>query len=311
MPSTTPSENPRGILFMLATTVGFILSDTFVKLASAELAVGQIIVVRSLIAAPIVALVAWQRGAFGNLKGMAERFIALRAVGEVGATALYLSALAHLEIANSTAIIQTVPLAATAAAALLMGEKVGIRRWSAVAVGLAAVLLIVRPGLEGFSVWSLLALGSVGFIVLRDLASRFLPATTHPFAVSTLSLTIMIPLGLAMLPFGTWGVLTPRTLFYCAASGVSLAIAFALVTLAMRHGAISVVAPFRYAILLWAIVIQIVVFSVWPDALTLIGGGVLVATGLYTLYRERKVKQAGAAAASPAPVARPSSVRGQ
>ena len=88
------------------------------------------------------------------------------------ATALYLTALAHLEIANATAIAQLTPLAMTASAALFLGERVGIRRWTAIGIGFLAVLLIMRPGMQGFNAWSLLALGSVSFVVLRDLSSR-------------------------------------------------------------------------------------------------------------------------------------------
>ena len=299
MPSTaTLSENSRGILFMLASTMSFILSDTFVKLASEELSVAQIIILRSVITAPPVAFVAWRQGAFANFGLLAERYLALRAVGEVGATALYLSALANMAIANATAIIQTVPLAGTAAAALFLNERVGIRRWSAVAIGFAAVLLIVRPGLEGFNGWSLLALASVAFIVLRDLSSRFLPASTHPLAVSTMSLTVLIPLGFLMLPFESWRPVTSSALINCAGSGLFIAFGFVFITHAMRTGKMAVVAPFRYAVLLWAIIIQIVIFGIAPDLLTLAGSAVLVATGFYTLYRERKVKEAGAARAA-------------
>jgi S-adenosylmethionine uptake transporter len=299
-PVSSLSENSRGILFMLATVTGFAFGDTFVKLASADLSIAQIIIIRSLIAAPVVALVALHQGAFADMRGMAERFIALRAVGEVGATAIYLTALAHLDLANATAILQIVPLATTAVAALFLGEPVGIRRWGAIGIGLLAVLLIVRPGMQGFNGWSLLALASVGFIVLRDLSSRLLPAATNPLAVSTLSLVVMIPLGFAMLPFQSWEPLTLRAIVYCGVSGMFLSAAFVSITLAMRHGEVAVVAPFRYAILLWAVVLQIAIFGVWPDSLTLIGSAVLVATGLYTLYRERKVK--GGTATTLAPV---------
>ena len=280
---------------MIASTMSFILSDTFVKLASEELSVAQIIILRSLITAPPVAFVAWRQGAFANFGLLAERYLALRAVGEIGATALYLSALANMAIANATAIIQTVPLAGTAAAALFLNERVGIRRWSAVAIGFAAVLVIVRPGLEGFNGWSLLALASVAFIVLRDLSSRFLPATTHPLAVSTMSLTVLIPLGFLMLPLESWRPVTSTALVNCAGSGLFIACGFVFITHAMRTGKMAVVAPFRYAVLLWAIIIQIVIFGIAPDLPTLAGSAVLVATGFYTLYRERKVKEAGAA----------------
>lgn len=289
-PAPSFSENSRGILLMLGASAGFILNDTCVKLASDDLSIPQIIIVRSLIALPVVVLVGVQQGAFANLWTMTERFFLIRAVGEIGATAFYLTALAHMAIANSTAIMQIVPLAATAAAALLLGEKVGLRRWSAITVGLAAVLLIIRPGLAGFDSWSLLALVAVVFVVMRDLASRMLPPETHPLTVSCLSLAAMVPLGLVMLPFSFWGALSERSLLLCAGSGLFLSAAYVMVTQAMRHGEMAVVSPFRYAIMPLAVIIQIVVFSVWPDALTLIGSAILVATGLYTLYRERKVK---------------------
>jgi drug/metabolite transporter (DMT)-like permease len=293
-PAPSFSENSRGILLMLGASTGFILNDTCVKLASEELSIAQIIIVRSLIALPVVVLVGVQQGAFANLRTTAERFICIRTVGEIGATGFYLTALAHMNIANSTAIIQIVPLAATAATAIFLGERVGLRRWSAILVGLAAVLLIIRPGLEGFNVWSVAALIAVGFVVLRDLASRLLPPQTHPLVVSCLSLIAMIPLGLVMLPFSFWAPLTQRSILLCAGSGLLLSAAYVMVTQAMRHGEMAVVSPFRYAILLLAIVIQILVFSVWPDVLTLSGSAILVATGLYTLYRERKVKGSGA-----------------
>ncbi|MGH6924543.1 MAG: DMT family transporter [Propylenella sp.] len=297
-PAPSLSENSRGILFMLGAMAGFIVNDTFVKLASEELSVAQILVVRSIIALPFAVLIGIHQGAFGNPRLLAERFIWLRAVSELGAAAFYLTALAHMDIANATAIIQIVPLTATAAAAILLGETVGIRRWTAILIGLGAVVLIIRPGVQGFNAWSLLALTSVGFVVARDLASRMLPADTHPMAVSVLSLVAMIPLGLAMLPFSFWGPLTMRGLLLCAGSGLLLAASYVLITQAMRHGEMAVVSPFRYAILLLAILIQIVVFSVWPDSLTIVGSAILVATGLYTLYRERRVMGAGAALTS-------------
>jgi S-adenosylmethionine uptake transporter len=297
-PIASLSGNSRGVLFMLASTVSFIVSDTFVKLASADFAAGQILLVRSLMTAPLMAMIAWRQGAFVNIRGMAERFIGLRMIGEIGASALYLSALVRMDIANATAILQLTPLASTAAAALFLGEKVGFRRWSAIVIGFLAVLLIVRPGVAGFSGWSVLALSAVGFVVLRDLSSRFLPATTQPLAVSALSLSVLAPLGLAMLPLETWGPLTTAAVLHCAASGVFIACGFVFITLAMRNGELSVVGPFRYAILLWAVIIQVAVFGIWPDALTLVGGAILVATGLYMLYRERQTKVARQAAGS-------------
>ncbi len=144
--------------------------------------------------------------------------------------------------------------------------------------------------MEGFNVWSVSALIAVVFVVVRDLSSRMLPPQTHPLAVSCLSLAASIPLGLAMLPFSFWAPITTRGMLLCAGSALSLSFAYVMIVQAMRHGEVGVVSAFRYAIMLMAIVVQVAVFASWPDTLTLAGSAVLLATGLYTLYRERKVK---------------------
>ena len=307
MASAQPiSENYRGILFMVAACTGFILNDTCVKLASEELPIPQIIVLRSVMALPLVLLFCWQRGMLRDLLEVGDRHLWLRTLGEVGGTAAFLTALAHLDIANITAITQTVPLAVTAAAALFMGENVGVRRWSAIAVGFAAVMLVIRPGTEGFNAWSLLALCAVGCVVLRDLSSRAMASRISPLTVTVVSLLTLIPLGAVMSYWTPWQPVSGRALSLTFASAVMLSIAYVLVVHAMRHGEISVVAPFRYVFLVWAILIQIAVFAVWPDSLTLLGSAVLVATGLYTLYRERKVKgQAAPLTAAPAALPAP------
>jgi drug/metabolite transporter (DMT)-like permease len=305
-PVASLSENYRGIVYMVAASTLFIFNDTFVKLASEDIPVPQIIVLRSLIALPLALLFCWHQRLLGSLFALRDRFLWLRTVGELGGTAAYLTALARLEIANITAIAQTTPLAVTAAAALLMGERVGIRRWSAILVGFAAVLLVIRPGMEGFNAWSLLALLTVAFVVLRDLSSRAMALSVQPLTVTIVSLAALIPLGLALSVFEPWRPATVPALLYCFGSALTLCVAYVLVVHAMRHGEISVVAPFRYVFLIWAILIQIVVFAVWPDSWTLLGSAILVATGIYTVYRERKVKGAAAPlTAAPATVPPP------
>jgi drug/metabolite transporter (DMT)-like permease len=293
------SENMRGIALMVAACSCFILNDTCVKLASEDVTVPQVIVLRSLIALPLVALFCWWSGLLSNLLAIGDRYLWLRTLGEIGGTATYLSALARLEIANITAIAQLTPLAVTGGAAVFLGEKVGIRRWSAIAIGFLAVVLVIRPGMQGFNAWSLLALISVGFVVIRDLSSRAMPHQIHPLTVTIVSLATLVGLGLAMLPLEPSKPLTLRAIGLCCGSAISLSAAYALIVDAMRHGEISVVAPFRYVFLIWAIVIQIVVFTTLPDALTLIGSAVLVATGLYTVYRERRVKGPSATLTGP------------
>jgi drug/metabolite transporter (DMT)-like permease len=283
------NDNRAAIVFMLLAMAAFIFNDSAAKLASADLETGQIIFVRGLIASPIIILLAWIQGAFRQPGRLFHRTVRLRTLGELLATGLYLTALFHMPIANSTAILQTVPLATTAAAALILGEAVGIRRWAAIALGFAGVLLIVRPGSEGFNVWSLFALAAVGAILLRDLTSRVLPADIPALGIIALSSVAVTTLGAVMSQFGEWRQITSETFVYLCASGFFLIGGYYFILLAMRTGEISAIAPFRYTILLWAILIQILIFGVWPDLPTIAGSAILVATGLYTLYREQVV----------------------
>ena len=279
------SDNASGIVYMLVASACLIVNDTSVKLASQDIAVSQIIVLRSLLALGMLLTVCWWLGLLPGAEVLGNRFLWLRTAGELGATGTYLSALARLELASATAILQTAPLVVTVAAAVILRERVALGRWIAIAIGLFAVLLIIRPGTSGFTLWSLVALASVGFIVVRDLSSRMMPAPIHPITVALVTVTCCLPLGLGMSSFEPWLTVTPRAFLLCLVGAVTLSSAFAFLVLAMRAGDVAVVSPFRYSLLLWAVVIQIVLFSTWPDLATIVGSVLLVATGLYTFWR--------------------------
>jgi drug/metabolite transporter (DMT)-like permease len=125
-----------------------------------------------------------------------------------------------------------------------------------------------------------------------------MPPSVRPMTVTLVSLLALIPIGLAMSLFQPWTPMSRVGLLHCAGAAIMLSVAYVLIVQAMRFGEIAVVAPFRYSFLLWALLIQLIVFSAPPDAFTLIGSALLVATGVYTLYRERRVKGEAAAAAS-------------
>jgi drug/metabolite transporter (DMT)-like permease len=275
---------------MLGCCAGFIANDTFVKLASEDIPIPQVIVIRSLFAVPLVVAYCWYRGLFAHLFRLGDAHLWWRTFAELCGTATYLTALARMDIAVSTAISQLTPLAVTAGAAIFLREEVGWRRWTAIGIGFLAVVIIIRPGTAGFTPWSLLPLVTVGCVVLRDLASRRMAAWVDPLIVSYVTVVTLIPLGLALTAFEPWRALTVGAAIYCLGAALVLSVAYVLVVPAARLGSVSAVAPFRYSMLLWAILIQITVFGVLPDGLTLIGSAILVATGLYTVYREHKVK---------------------
>lgn len=296
--------NGRAIAAMLAAMLFGIAGDTFAKLVSTDLPLGQIIVVRGLLSLLILLLFSRFSGYSFSVRLMADRFVMMRVVLNVASMVLYLSALFRMPIANATAILQVLPLTVTAAGAVLLAAPVGWRRWTAIAVGFCGVIIIVRPGPEGFNLWALAALAGVLCGALRDLVTRRIPIAVSSVGIYAASLIGGIVVGLAMGLMEDWAALDgPKTAALAGAAILSAA-ANVLLVFATRAGEISVVAPFRYSIIVWAVLIGIFVWDEIPDALTLFGAAIIVATGVYSFLRERKIARGGAQAAAavrPAP----------
>jgi len=288
-PAAEPNQNRLGIIYMLIAMVSFIVNDTLVKVASENLPTGEIIFVRGLIVSPVVVAIAWWRGGFDNLKLLRHPSLFWRTLGDVAATALYLSALFHMQLANASAILQVVPLATTAGAAIFLGEKVGIRRWSAIVIGLTGALLIVRPGLEGFNAWSMVALLAVGAVAVRDLASKQLPKGLPTLTVTAIAAVAVGLFGGVMTLFEETVTPSVGDLAILVAAGFCCVLGYIFIIAAMRTGEISVVAPFRYSLMVYAVILQVFVFGQWPDAFLFLGTFILVGTGIYTFYRERRL----------------------
>lgn len=278
---------------MAVAMAGFVLNDTMMKLVFGNLEVFQAIFLRGLLLSLLLALLALPRGQLLHRPSPGDlRALSLRVVGEIGSAICFLTALYHMPIANVTAIIQVIPLALTLAAALFFGEQVGWRRYSAIAVGFAGVMIIVRPGAEGFDAYALWAVVAVGFMVLRDLATRrFSPAIPSLYVALVTAVLTAAFAGLASLT-EPWPAPAPRDLGLLMASASFLVFGYLFSIKAMRVGEVAFVSPFRYTILIWAIVLGIVVFGDIPDRWTLIGAAIVVATGIYTFYRERKLMRA-------------------
>lgn len=276
---------------MLIASMGFIFNDALIKLSGESLPLGEAVFLRGSFAIVLMTCAAWYTGALAHMRNVLHPAIGLRIIGETLATLFYLAALFHIPIANNTAILQVLPLIVTAGSAIFLGDTVGWRRWSAVAVGFCGVLLIVRPGLEGFTIWSLSALVGVCFMAVRDLSTRRIPAEIPTFAVALASIigtTCLV--GPIMAPFEVWILPSATTLLLLVGSAMFILVGFVFIIIAMRSGEIAVVAPFRYSIVIWAIILGIVIWGEIPDTLTLAGIGILIATGVYTFLRERKVR---------------------
>jgi drug/metabolite transporter (DMT)-like permease len=274
---------------MTVSMAGFTLSDAITKFLFDFMNMGELMLVRGVIATGLVAMLGWTRGAFDKPAALLHPLIALRVFGEAAATLTFFIGLAAMPLPNVSAIMQALPLAVTAGAAIVYAEPVGWRRWSAVAVGFLGVLLIVRPGTEGFSSASLWILACVFFCVVRDLATKRIPEDIPTLAVSTLTAAAVTAIGAVMiLPLGGWRPIEPSHLGLIAIAAVLLLFGYQFIIMAMRRGDISFVAPFRYTALIWALFLGWLVFSVIPDRMTLTGSAIVVGSGLYMLWRERR-----------------------
>ena len=282
--------NLRGAGLMMLSMAAFTLNDTSVKFLGDSLPLAQILFLRGMVSILLLTVVAWGMGAIRlDLPAREWRLIGLRSLADLAATYFFLNALLHIPLANITAIMQALPLTVTLGAALFFREPLGWRRLSAIAIGFGGVLMIVRPGAEGFDAWSLYALGAVASVTLRDLAARRLAAST-PSATAALAGALLITVAAGGVTLWQGGQpLTPVNAGIASLAGVFIFVGYLSSVATMRAGEVGFVSPFRYTGLVWALILGFVVFGDWPDGMTLAGAGIVVATGLFTLYRERRV----------------------
>lgn len=292
-------DNLRGSLWMVAAMAGFAIEDMFLKSAAASLPVGQILMIFGAGGMLGFAVLAARRGERILHPAILSPAILIRCVFEVAGRLFYTLAIALTPLSSASAILQATPLVVVMGAALIFGEKVGWRRWMAIAVGFAGVLIILRPGLDGFTPLSLLAvLGMLGFAG-RDLATRAAPPVLSNLQLGVYGFAMMVPTGAILLAV-SGGAALPSVLAagQLAAATVIGVLAYYALTSAMRMGEVSVVTPFRYTRLVFALILGVTVFAEQPDAATLLGSAVIVGSGIYTLLRSRRV-QAMATQAGP------------
>ena len=283
-------DNLRGATLMVLAMLGFAIEDSFIKLMGDALPVGQILMMLGAGGALVFAVVVLLQGRALFEREMLTTPVLLRAVGEIFGTMCFISAIVFTPLSTASAILQATPLVVTLGAALFLGEAVGWRRWAAISVGFMGVLMIIRPGLDGFSPLSLFAVGGVFGLALRDISTRKIPQTLSSMQLSFLGFVVLIPAGVALLWITDQSMapLDARLWLLIAASiGIGVFAYYGIVA-AMRVGEVSFVTPFRYSRLIFAMVIGVAFFGERPDALTVLGGGIIVASGIYTVLRERK-----------------------
>jgi drug/metabolite transporter (DMT)-like permease len=293
------SDNLRGILAIVASQICFIINDTLMKLvassvpasATAPLPMGEAIVLRGVVTVAIIAAILTSLGLWTGLPRLYSRAIGGRALAEIGASMAYLFAVVGMPIANLVGILQVVPLALTAGAALFLREHIGWRRWTASLIGFLGVLMIIRPGAAPFGSAMALAILSVTLIVVRDLITRGLPPGIPVLLISGSSALALTLGGLALAPFETWIWPSPTQSIWIAVAALHLVGANTWLIQSLRIGEIAVVGPFRYSVILVAVASGYFIWHEVPDSWSWVGIAVVTAAGIYTLVREQHVKR--------------------
>lgn len=285
------SDNMRGAFLMMGAMCAYTVNDAFMKAAASDVPLFQAIMIRGIGAVVCLTIMC---KVMGQLRfDFARRdwgLIVLRTAAEVAGTFFFLTALLNMPIANITAIMQVLPLSVALAAAIFLREPLGWRRLTAIFVGFVGVVLIIQPGGADFNSFSLYALVTVVCVTFRDLAVRRMSHDAPPVLIALVAAVGVAALGCIGALFTELEPVTVTAGLQLGGATLFLIFGYIFSVTAMRSGEIGFVAPFRYTSLLMALTLGVVVFDEWPNTMTMIGASIVVATGLFTLYRETKLR---------------------
>ncbi len=287
MEMTTDNVQRRGMLLMLASVALFSLMDAGLKLLSAHYPPFQVAALRGLSSLPLV--LAWALWTVGPRALLRVRWSLhlLRGVLGIAMMASFVYALKRLPLSTAYSIFFVAPLLITALSVPILGEKVGPRRWSAIAVGLVGVLVVLRPTGEGMLTWAGLAVLVAAFGYAVSAITVRVLARTDPSQAITFWLLALMALGAGALALPGWVPLRAQDLWIVGGIGVAGAIGQYAITEAFRLAEASRVAPLEYSALVWGLLLDLTLWGVLPDAVTWIGAAIIIASGLYLIRREK------------------------
>ena len=293
------SDNLRGSLFMVLAMLGFAIEDAFFKAATGtgDVSAGVGTMLFGIFGTSFFVIYAlWIKEPLVS-RAYVQGPLLIRSAFEILGRLFFALSLAFAPLSTTSAILQAAPLVVTLGAALVLKEKVGLRRWVAMSIGFAGVLLILRPTPSGFDATAVFAiLGMIGFAG-RDLMTRASPPEVSATQLGILGFLMVFIAGVVITMFESAPISAPSVPALTMLMGTGLAglVGYSALTKAMRTGEVSVVAPFRYSRLLIALVFAYLIFGERPDALTLIGATLIVGSGVYTLVRSGRKDRAGSA----------------
>lgn len=292
------TPNMQGATYMTLSMAAFTLNDACVKMLAGDIPLFQIVFLRGLLTTVLLAATV---ALFGNLSLRIppgdRRRVLWRTMFEVGAMVAFLTALVNMPLANATAILAALPLSVTVAAWAIYSEPLGWRRLTAVAVGFVGVVMIVQPGTDGFNAHALFALLAVAIITGRDMVTRSFSDAVPTMGVAVITAAAVCVFGGIASIFEPWAPMGLRDAGILLLSAVFIIGGYVFSVRVMRVGEVGFTAPFRYTSLVFALTLGLLLFGEWPNTLALTGAGIIVASGIYTLLRERALRRRAARSA--------------
>lgn len=280
----------RGIACVLAAGFCLTLQDAVVKWLTGSYPVGEILAIRGSFAMVFAILLVWHHGGLLALRLPHIPGQIIRIVCVVLGTFCFVTATKHLPLATTLTITFAGPLIITAMAPHFLGEQVGWRRWSAVTVGFAGVILIFRPGFAAID-WAMLLALTVAFTTaIRDVVTRRIAINSNPAGMLFFVLLSVTLAGYATLPNG-WVLPTPGDFALFAMTGTMLGVAQFLMIVAFRYSEASLLAPFKYVGIVWATVLGFLIWGDLPGRWEIAGSALIIASGLYILHRETRARR--------------------
>jgi drug/metabolite transporter (DMT)-like permease len=281
----TTDRPTLGIVLMLSGIAGFAVMDALVKWLTADYSVVQVAALRSWFGLPLLCLVALRGSGLRGLKTKRPLVHGGRFLLVLGLSLSFFWALSQMKLADAIAITFAAPIFITALSVPLLREAVGLHRWFAVGAGFVGVLVMLRPGLGVFQWAALSVLASVVFYALLMITTRAFKRTESTAALMLYPQLGMSIVGVLAVPF-FWVTPSIADLGLFAVAGMFGSIGVMCITQAFRLAPAAVITPFEYSALLWATLLGFLLWGDLPDAITLAGAAIVVASGLYILYRE-------------------------
>ncbi|WP_223476447.1 DMT family transporter [Oricola indica] len=278
-----------GIVMMCAGVACLSANDALAKFLLADYSPLQILFLRNVIALPFAIALTVRMGGIGALPSRKPAAHFLRGFLWIVATIMFFTSFIHLDLAEATALIFVAPLFITAMSALFLRERVGPRRWLAVCAGFLGVLIVIRPGTAAFETVSLLPVSTAFIYALLMLSARWVDARESVWTMLLYLTGASALLSAIVAPF-VWSPISPDDLPFFAAIALFGTAGMTMMTQAFRLAPAAIVAPLDYTGLVWATTFGWLIWSEIPDGPTFLGAAVIIASGLYVIWRERGQK---------------------